>query len=311
VSRSIKVALLVSIVTVVSIYLMVERGRSTRATRALHVLPSSARAVLRIDLSALNRSGAARSLLERAIPEGALTEIESTCGFDPARDLAEVIVWVRGTDREPLESFGLMLTGKTVDAARLAQCHHDLIAARGGQVVRLDAPTGPMLAGPDHRSAVAIAGERTVVTGSVETVAEAMAVRLGLVAPLEQRAAVARLWSELSPGAALAAAVEPPEHWQAALARGTAFDEESSAFEGVGVIGLRIGGRDEHTASLRLEAATPELAASSANRLRTWVASPPWAVGPPWDVVLRSGEVTRNGRQVALRLDLSSLASTP
>lgn len=245
------------------------------------------------------------------MPEGALTEIESTCGFDPARDLAEVILWVRGTDREPLESFGVMLTGKTVDATRLAECHRDLVAARGGEVVRLDAPTGPMLAGPDHRSAIAISDERTVVTGSVATVTEAMAVRRGLLPALEQRATVARLWSELSPGAVLAAAVEPPEHWQAALSRGTAFGEEPSALEGVGGIGLRIGGRDEHTASLRLEVATPELAASSAERLRKWVASPPSALGPPWDAVLRTGEVTRNGRQVGLRLDLSSLASIP
>jgi branched-subunit amino acid ABC-type transport system permease component len=46
VSRSLKVAALVAIVMLAVIYAVLRQGRAGRATRALHVLPSTARAVL-------------------------------------------------------------------------------------------------------------------------------------------------------------------------------------------------------------------------------------------------------------------------
>ena len=200
-----------------------------------------------------------------------------------------------------------MLTGRQVDAAAIAECHRDLVAARGGEVIRVEATTGPLLASRDRGSAIAIVDDRRVVTGSVATVAEAMAVLRGLMPDLEERSAIADLWADLAPESVLTAVIEPPPRWREALGRRTGFDEGSSPFEGVVAIGLGVGGPSGHSAFLRLKATTPDLAARSAEGFRQWTSSPPASVGPPWDRLLRSGRVVETGRQVTLEVDLSSL----
>ena len=312
VSRSWKVAVVATLALAAVIYVAFERGRASRGTRALTDLPRTARAVLRVDTQALERSAAAATLTEAFLPREALSELASTCGLDPLGDLSEVTVWVRGSDRAPFESFGVMLSGSKVDAARIAACHQRLVEARGGAVVRLDAPSGPLLASDDRRSAIALIDSQTAVTGSVETVAEALAVRRGLLPPLSERAPVASLWREVSPGAAIAAVVHPPEHWAEALRRGTASKEaESSALDGIEAVALSVRPGPRQTLEALLDAETPELAEQSATLLRGIASSPPESVEAPWDEVLRSAEVATRGARVHVRLDLSSLAKHP
>jgi len=306
-SRSVKVAVLVAIAMTVVIYAALLKGRTARATRALRVLPSTARAVLRIDPAALRRSTAARAMLDAFIGEAELSEIEATCGLDPVTDLAEVTIWVRGSERQPFESFGLMLTGAQVDAAQIAECYEQLVDARGGSVTRLEAPTGPFLASDDRSSAIAFVDNRTVITGSVRTVAEAMAAERGLLPTLVERVAVASLWPTVSAGAAIAAAVDPPPHWKAALERITTFGADASALHGVDAIGLTIRPGRSHAAEIHLDATTRELAAQSAELIRTLATVPGDAAEPPWDAVLRSAEVTVEGRHLTVHVDLASL----
>ena len=59
-----------------------------------------------------------------------ISDIEAACGFDPLRDLSELTVWIRGADGEAFESFGASLTGRTIDAAAIAECHGALVDAR-------------------------------------------------------------------------------------------------------------------------------------------------------------------------------------
>ena len=229
VARSLKVAAMVAFAMVAVIYVAIEQGQSARATQILRMLPSTARAVLQIDPPALRRSAAGRTLLDAFAQDAELSEIEATCGLDPIADLSRATVWARGSDREPFQSFGLMLTGANVDAARIAECYERLVEARGGSVTRLEAPTGPLLASNDRGSAVALVDDRTVITGSVQTVAEAMAVQRGLLPTLAEREPIAALWPTVGRGAAIAAAVDPPSHWKAALERITSFGADASA----------------------------------------------------------------------------------
>jgi hypothetical protein len=311
VTRSLKVAAVVSVAMVAVIYAALQRGRTVRATRALNALPSTARAVLRIDPPAVRRSAAARSLVDAFVGADRLSEIEATCGLDPMSDLSEATIWVRGSESQPFQSFGLMLTGRRVDAAGLAECHKLLVEARGGSVVRLEAPTGPVLASDDHRSAIALLDGRTVVTGSVRTVAEAMAVHRGLLPTLGDRAPIAALWPEISPDAAIAAALDPPGHWKTALERAAAFDAEESALQGIEAVGLAVKLGSGRATELVLDVATPELANESAALIRAWAASPPPDVEAPWDAILQTARVTIEGRRIRIAVDVSSLPTTP
>ncbi|MGB5696253.1 MAG: hypothetical protein WBM46_11405, partial [Polyangiales bacterium] len=180
-TRSIKVAAVVTMAMAGLLFATVQRGRVLQGTRTLRELPSTARAVLRIDTRALERTEAANTLIGTFVPKEQLSEIEAVCGLDPLTALSDVTIWVRGSDDQPLQSIGLMLRGRMVDAVALAECHRLLVEARGGSVVRLDGPAGAFLASQDRRSAVALLDDRTIVTGSVSTVAEAMAVRRGTV----------------------------------------------------------------------------------------------------------------------------------
>ena len=289
------------------VYASFVQGRTAHATRALRLLPSTARGVLRIDSRSLLRSAAARTLLDAVVREEQLSEVEATCGLDPIADLAELTVWVRGSAEQPFESFGLMLTGRRVDATEIATCYEALVDARGGSVTRLDAPTGPLLASEDRGSAIALVDTRTVVTGGVRTVAEAMAVRRGLLPTLAERAPVASLWPAVSPGAAIAATLEPPSHWKAALERITTFDA-ASALHGIDAIGLAVRPGEAQRAEVHLQAKTPELAAQSAALIRRMAEAPPDAMEPPWDELVRTGEVAVDGRHVVVSVDVSSLS---
>jgi hypothetical protein len=293
----------------VVIYAALMKGRTARATRALRVLPSMARAVLRIDPAALRRSSAARTLLDTFVDEAELGGIEATCGLDPIADLAEVTIWVRGSERQPLQSFGLMLTGARVDAVQIAECYEKLVEVRGGSVTRLEATTGPLLASDDRGSAIALVDDRTVITGSVRTVAEAVAVRRGLLPTLAERSPIASMWPTVSSGAAIAAALDPPSHWKAALERITTFGASASALHGIDGIGLAVRPGPSQAAEVYLDAGTSELAAQSAKLVRGWATAPPEAVEPPWDALLRSAKVAVHGRHVLVRVDVSSLVA--
>lgn len=309
VSRSIRLALAVSLVVGVVIYGALEQGQTLRASRALRELPSTTRFVLAIDPGALETSASARALVEAFVGVEQLSDIEATCDLDPMRDLSELVLWVRGSEREPFESFGLSLTGKTVDAAAIAECHRLLVDARGGSVIRLEAPSGPLLASDDRRSAIALVDERTVITGAVRTVAEAMAVRQGRLPALEERSRVAEVWPRVRRGAALAAVFDPPAYWKTALERIPAFGADPSALEGIETVALSAKRGSETTIDVLVDASTPELAERNAEIIRSWVDEPPADVEPPWTEVLRSARIRVEGVRVIATLDVAALAT--
>ena len=308
-SRSIRLALAVSLVVGVVIYGALEQGQTLRASRALRELPSTTRFVLAIDPGALETSASARALVEAFVGVEQLSDIEATCDLDPMRDLSELVLWVRGSEREPFESFGLSLTGKTVDAAAIAECHRLLVDARGGSVIRLEAPSGPLLASDDRRSAIALVDERTVITGAVRTVAEAMAVRQGRLPALEERSRVAEVWPRVRRGAALAAVFDPPAYWKTALERIPAFGADPSALEGIETVALSAKRGSETTIDVLVDASTPELAERNAEIIRSWVDEPPADVEPPWTEVLRSARIRVEAVRVIATLDVAALAT--
>ena len=274
-SRSIRTALVISIIVGAAIYVTIQRGKTLRASRALRQVPSTARIVLAIDPSAVARSASASALLRWFIGDEQLSEIELRCGLDPMRDLREIVLWVRGSERAPFEAFGLSLEGRTVDASALTECHRLIVDDRGGSIVRLDAPSGPLLASEDRRSAIALVGPDTVVTGAVKTVAEAMAVRDGRLPALEEREEVARLWR----------------------------------LEGIRVIAVSAKEGSTPTLELFVKAVSIELALRHADIIRAWAASPPEGIESPWLEVFRSAEVRVDGTQVVTTLDLAELAA--
>jgi hypothetical protein len=307
-SRSLKIAAVVSVGTVVLIYGIIEHGQRLRATAPLRELPSTARAVLRIDTDALRATPAAARLLESFVAKEQLSEIEKSCEIAPIEALGAITVWVRGPEDQPFQSIGLMLQGRTVDAARLVECHRSLVQARGGSVVRVDAPMGPLLASRDRRSAVALVDDRTIVTGSVRTVAETMEAAAGLVPTLTDRAAFAALWRQVGPRSAVAAVLEPPAHWREALGSLGDRSLDRAALEGVRALGLAIRSGSKRNVEVYVDLLDPSAASRDAAEIEAWLRDPPGSIEPPWADVLRAARLQLKGAMIQIRLDVSGPA---
>ena len=308
VSRSLKVAVVVSIAMAGLLFAAMNHGRTLRASQALRELPGTARAVLRIDTRALERTAAAKMLIGAFVGKEQLSEIEAICGLDPLGALSEATVWVRGPEDQPFQSIGLMLRGRAADAATLAECHRLLVETRGGSIVRLEGPAGPVLASRDRRSAIALLDDRTIVTGSVRTVAEVLAVRRGAAPTLLERSRIATLWPRVNTGASVAAVLDPPEHWKSALERVAKLGDGASAMKGLQSIGLSVEAGSAQTVDVYIEVANPRLAAQDAALIGAWAESPPDSVEPPWAAVLQSARVQVRGSTIEVTLDLSSLS---
>ena len=310
VSRSLKVAAVVSVAMAGLLLAAMQYGRTLRASQALRELPSTARAVLRIDTRALQRTAAAKTLVEAFVAEEHFGEIQTICGLDPLVALSDATIWVRGPEEQPFQSIGLMLRGRAADAEALAECHRLLVEARGGSIARLEGPVGPLLASRDGRSAIALLDDRTIVTGSVKTVAEAMAVRHGRAPALMERPRIARLWPHVNAGASVAAVIDPPEHWKSALERVAKLGEQASAMQGLQSIALSVASGSAQTVDVYIDVTDPELATQDAALIRAWAASPPDSVEPPWTDVMRSARVQVRKRTILVTLDVSSLSKT-
>ena len=308
VTRSFKVATVVSIATAGLLWAAMHQGRTLRSSQALRELPSTARAVLRIDTRALERSAAARTLIEAFVAEEQLSEIQTICGLDPLAALSEATIWVRGPEDQPFQSIGLMLRGRAADASTLAECHRLLVEARGGSIVRLEGPPGPVVASRDGRTAIAVLDDRTIVTGSVRTVTEVMAVRRGTVPALLERPRMASLWPRVNAGASIAAALEPPKHWKAALERVATLGDQASAMQGLQGVGLSVQSGSAQTIIVYIDVDDTDLAAQDATLIRAWAMSPPKSVQAPWTDVVRSARVQVRERTIVVTLDVSSLA---
>jgi len=310
VSRSLKVAVVVSIAMAALLFAAMQHGRTVRASQALHELPGTARAVLRVDTRALERTAAARTLVDAFVGEEQLSEIEAICGLDPRAALSEATVWVRGPEDQPFQSIGLMLRGRAADAATLAECHRLLVETRGGSIIRLEGPAGPVLASRDRRSAIALLDDQTIVTGSVRTVAEVLAVRRGAAPALLERSHIAKLWPRVNAGASVAAVLDPPDHWKSALERVAKLGDEASAIQGLQSIGLSVESGSAQTVDVYIDVADAKLAAQDAALIRAWAASPPDSVEQPWTDVLQSARVQVRKGTIEVRLDVSSLSET-
>ena len=308
-SRSLKVAAVVSIGMASLLFAAMQHAETMRANRVLHQLPSTAGAILRIDVAALEDTAAAKTLLAAFVADEQLSEIEAVCALDPMKALSEVIVWVRGPDDQPFQSIGVMLQGRAAGAATLAACHRALVEKRGGSIVRLDGPAGPMLADLDQRSAIAMIDDRTIIAGSVATVTEAIAVRRGTAPALVERGRIAARWPVLSRGSSISAIFEPPEHWMSALERVMKPSDGPSALEGAQTIGLFVESGSAGTATLSIDVGSEELAGRGTERIRRWIASPPESVEPPWSNVLQSARVSARDRIIEVTVDVSSLST--
>jgi hypothetical protein len=311
VSRSLKVAAVVSMSMAGLLFGAMQHAKTLRANRLLHQLPSTARAILRIDAASLADTAAARTLLGAFVADQQLSEIEAVCALNPIEALSEVIVWVRGPDEQPFQSIGVMLQGRHASAASLATCHRALVEGRGGSVVRLDGPAGPMLANLDQRSAISVVDDRTIIAGSVTTVTEAIAVRRGTAPALVERDLIAARWPVLSRGSSISAILEPPDHWMSALERVMQRSDRPSALEGAQTIGLFVESGSARAATLSIDVNSAELAAQDAERIRRWIAAPPENVEPAWTNVLQSARVWARERTIEVTVDVSSLATVP
>lgn len=309
VSRSLKVAAVVSISVIGMLFAAMQHAKTLRTTRLLHQLPSTARAVLRIDADALEKTAAGKTLLAAVVGTEQLSEIEMVCELNPLEALSEVVAWIRGPDDQPLQSIGVMLKARAASAGTLAACHRALVEGRGGTVIRLDGPSGPILANREQQSAIAVIDERTIVAGSVTTVAEAIGVRRGTAPALVERRNIAARWPFLARGSSISAILEPPSHWISALERVAERLGGPFALEGAQTIGVFVEAGSDGAVAFSIDVSSAELAAENAARMRDWIASPPEQLGPPWADLLGTARVSLRDRNIEVTVDVSSLST--
>lgn len=307
VSRSTKVAGVAAIATIVLLYTINQHGRALRAERALHELPKTARAVLRIDAAAVAESKSARALFDWFVPAEHLSEIEARCGLAPLAALSEATVWVGGPEGKPFQSIGLLLRGRTADAETLAECYRTLVEARGGAIDRVTTPTGSLLRSRDGLSALAQIDDRTIVTGSTDTVAEFMAVERGVVPPLVEETRFRDIWSRVAVDAAIAGVFVAPPRWQSAFERVGAISDRGSALAGVEGLGLTTRAKIPTALTVLLEVTDSEVARRDAALMEVWLEAPPDTVEPYLVDLARSAQIHVDGALITLTLDVSSL----
>ncbi len=309
VSRSLKVAAVVSISVIGMLFAAMQHAKTLRTTRLLHQLPSTARAVLRIDSDALEKTAAGKTLLAAVVGTEQLSEIEMVCALDPFEALSEVVAWIRGPDDQPLQSIGVMLKGRAASAGTLAACHRALVEGRGGTVIRLDGPSGPMLANREQQSAIAVIDDRTIVAGSVMTVTEAIGVRRGTAPALVERRSIGARWPFLARGSSMSAILEPPGHWISGLERVAERLGGPFALEGAQTIGVFVESGSTGAVAFSIDVSSAELAAENAARMRDWITSPPEHLGPPWTDLLGTARVSVRDRNIEVTVDVSSLST--
>jgi hypothetical protein len=165
-----------------------------------------------------------------------------------------------------------------------------------------------MLANLDQRSAISVVDDRTIIAGSVTTVAEAIAVQRGTEPALAERGLIAARWPSLSQGSSISAILEPPDNWLSALERVTRRADGPSILQGAQTIGLSVESGSPGTVTLSIDVGNAALAARDAERIRHWVATPPEIVEAPWAEVLHSARVSARMQIIEVALDLSSLS---
>jgi hypothetical protein len=153
--------------------------------------------------------------------------------------------------------------------------------------------------------------DRTIVTGSVTTVAEALAVGRGSAPALIERPHIAALWPQVNAGSGIAAVLYPPEHWKSALERVGKLGTEASPLKGARTVALSVKSGSTQTVDVYIDVADAELAERNAELVRAWAVSPPESVEQPWADLLRSARVQVREHTIVLTLDVSSLSAGP
>lgn len=308
--RAIQVAIPTALATLALLWFLVEQGRTNETERVLGQLPSTAKAVVRVNVASIAEEPAWRSRLDALLGEDQWSDIEAECGIDPTTALDELVLWAGGPDDEPFQTLGLLIRGSSIDAEGFAQCYRQLVEARGSEVTRLPTARVPVLGSTDGRSALAEVDDHTVVTGSASTVAEFLAVAGESAPSLEKSPEFESMWSRAHGGVITGAFIAPPR-WQTAIARIGAINEDASALEGVEAIGLRTDPRAPGVLTLLFDVRDEGTARRDAALIEVWAQSNPDTVPASWRDALRAADVSATGTELRVALDLASRFERP
>ncbi|MEM7433933.1 MAG: hypothetical protein AAF436_02185 [Myxococcota bacterium] len=310
-TRSTRVALLVTGATIAVIVLLARHGRIERSSRILEQLPHTAVAVVRIDGSAIADGPMRLNLLDSLSLDAGLDEIGVACDFDPRTSIEELTVWAGGAEGEPLSSVGLLLRGRgDVDAEALARCYQALVERRGSTIDRRMTPAGPVLFSRDGRSALAAVDDRTVVTGSGSTVAEFLAAASGKAPALFDDHKFNALWSTVGTAPIAGAFVAPPR-WRDALARLGAIGDRASALADVEAVGFTLGAAADGPLVVWIDVDSPATAEQNAALMKVWVDAPPEEVPAAMIDIARRADIETRGSRIRVVAGLRGPPSSP
>lgn len=257
------------------------------------------------------QSSILRLILRREVLQDRVERIRERCGFDPASQLEDVIVFFEGNQIRNRES-GLGIIGRgPFDHDKLSRCFREAFAEEGlGEMRRIEIDDVPAAAPANSDQRAAFLGKRGIAIGNEQTIRHVIHTVRDAQPSAAQDPVLARIWERTAGGRDIVLVGKMPQDWQQALrdlagvgpdAQYRGMIEQVTAF-GIGADvtnGLRLGG----VLAMRDEAAANALATSTRQQL-DGLAENLFVSITPFGPVLRSIRTEKNGQDFVITMDL-------
>lgn len=273
-------------------------------------VPRSATIVGFVRVGNVIHSEIVRTLLSREVLEARLERIRERCGFDPASQVDDAILFVDGTQARQLDSIGIVARGP-FDHEKLSRCFREAFREEGlGQMRMLQIDGVPAAAPAEGEERAAFLGQRGIAIGDEATVRQV----IGVVRDRRPSAAadpvLARLWDRVASGRDIVLIGHLPTNWQqsvrdlAGVDPNIAFREIIDAVRAFGVgatvtNGLQIGA----VLAMRDNAAATSIATDTRAQLDQLTANVLVSL-TPFGPVVRSIRTEQHGEDFVVTVDL-------
>lgn len=273
-------------------------------------VPRSATIVGYIRVGTVVNSDVVRSLVSRELFEARLERIRERCGFDPAAQIDDAILFVDATAPREIGKIGVVARGP-FEHEKLSRCFRDAFREEGLGAMRMMQIDGvPAVAPAEGAQRAAFLGRRGIAIGDEPTVRQVIGVVRDSEASATGDRVLARLWDRVASGRDIVLIGHVPPNWQQSVRDLAGVDPDVAVRQilnnlkafGVGVTfsnGLQIGGvlgmRDQASATSLANDTRQQLEALSGNLM---VSLTP--LGP----IVRAIRTEQHGQDFVVTLDL-------
>ncbi|HJL49711.1 MAG TPA: hypothetical protein RMG45_27880, partial [Polyangiaceae bacterium LLY-WYZ-15_(1-7)] len=194
-------------------------GRGPRLRpEPLENVPDGAVAVARVELGAVMRSSLWRHFVSARGGDAGLERLRERCGFDPADQVEELVVFVSGEEPDSLDHVTVLARGP-FDHEALGGCMRTVLEEEGRGMRQVEIDGVPAVAGERGDSRVAFLGRDGAVFGHEDAVREVIATLQGEGETAASDATLSDLWARVAHDRDVGVAARVPAHWRETATR--------------------------------------------------------------------------------------------